>query len=137
MNQFNFCGRLTDDPKVTYSSKNNLCAASFCVAVERDYKREGETTADFFKCVAFGKIAEGAQKYLVKGTKIIATGAVQNNNYEKDGVKHYGTQVILTRWEFSEGKKFNPSDEPTAKKKAAEDDFVKVPENFDFDMPFA
>lgn len=144
MNLFTFCGRLTGDPEIRYSTGAKQTAiASMTVAINRDYKREGEPDADFFKCVCFGKSAESVEKYLSKGVKIIGTGSMQNSNYEKDGVKHYGVQIMLNKWEFAESKKSaaeagESEAAPTQTARPASDDgFMKVSPNFDIDMPFA
>ena len=143
MNNFIFSGRLVGDPEVRYSSgAKSTAIASFSVAVERDFKRDGEPTADFIKCVCFGKSAEAVEKYLTKGVKIIGSGSLQNNNYEKDGVKHYSIQVMLNKWEFAESKKAAAesaeTEEQTPKaEKPSQDEFMPIPKNLDIDMPFA
>lgn len=140
LNIFAFCGRLTADPEIRYSTgAKQTCIATINVAVQRDYKREGDADADFFKCVCFGKIAESADKYLTKGMKIIGTGSLQNSNYEKDGVKHYGMQIVLNKWEFAESKKAAAENETEAPEssKSSDDGFMEIPKNLDIDMPFA
>lgn len=139
MNNIIFSGRLTADPEIRYSTgAKQTCIATINVAVDRDFKREGEANADFFKCICFGKAAENIEKYLTKGTKIIGQGSLQNNNYEKDGVKHYGMQIVLSKWEFAESKKAAAEYEaPGDLPKPSNDGFMEVPKNFDIDMPFA
>ena len=138
LNNFCFSGRLTADPEVRYSSGAKQTAiASMTVAVNRDFKRDGDPDADFIKCVAFGKTAESIEKYLTKGTKVICVGSVQNNNYEKDGVKHYGFQVVLNRWEFAESRKSAAESGETETKPEKGDGFMNIPSNLDIDMPFA
>lgn len=138
LNIFAFCGRLTADPEIRYSTgAKSTCVATINVAVQRDYKRDGDPDADFFKCVCFGKIAEGAEKHLTKGTKIIGTGSLQNSNYEKDGVKHYGMQIVLNKWEFAESKKAASEPGETTEPTSKNDGFMEIPKNLDIDMPFA
>ena len=104
MNKFTITGRLTADPEIRNTAEGKV-VARFNFAVSRRFKKEGEPDADFFTCVAFGKIAETFQKCNVsKGTKLLIEAEVRNNNYEKDGVKHYGTQVIVNSFEFCESK---------------------------------
>lgn len=144
LNQFTFVGRTTGDPEVRYSQGSKSTAiASFNIAVNRDFKKDGEPDADFFNCVAFGKTAEAIEKYVTKGAKLICVGKVQNNNYEKDGVKHYGFKVVIDKWEFAESKKAaaesqeqGPTSEQTPAKSSG-DDFMPIPSNFDMEMPFA
>ena len=89
------------------------------------------------KCVCFGKSAEAVEKYLSKGVKIIGVGSLQNNNYEKDGVKHYGMQILLSKWEFAESKKAASESGEQTTEKPSGDDFMPIPKNLDIDMPFA
>ena len=106
MNQFIFSARLTADPEIRYSSgAKKTCVATFNVAIPRKFKQEGQPDADFFQCVAFGKTAENIEKYIVKGSKIFIQGEVQNNNYESNGQKHYGTKIVVNSFEFAESKK--------------------------------
>lgn len=130
MNMIALMGRLVGDPDSRYTQTTNSCIADFSLAVNRKYKREGSPDADFFRCTAFGKTAEGIEKYLKKGTKVIITGSIQNDNYEKDGVKHYQMKVIVDSWEFAESKK--AAGEEIQEGEAG---FMPIP-NIDDDMPF-
>lgn len=125
MNKVIFTGRLTADPELRQSGDTTI--TRFNLAVDRRGKRD---EADFFSCTAFNKLAEFAKNYLVKGTKILLEGRIQNNNYtDRDGKKVYGFQVIADSIEFAGAKT-----ERTAEKV---DDFVKVPDNVDDEeLPF-
>ena len=58
MNKVILMGRLTRDPEVRYSQGENATAvARYTLAVDRRFKRDGEATADFINCVAFGRAA--------------------------------------------------------------------------------
>ena len=83
MNKIILMGRLTRDPEIRYSAgESQIAVARFSLAVDRRFKRSGdEVTSDFFNCCAFGKLAEFAEKYLRKGTKILLSGRLQNNNF--------------------------------------------------------
>ena len=96
-------GRLCYEPelKKTQSGKS---VASIRIAVERDIKREGEPTADFFSVAAFDKTAEFICKYFHKGDAIIITGAVQNDDYtDKEGNKRYAVKIIARNASFAGG----------------------------------
>ena len=116
MNKIILLGRLTRDPEVRYSQGEKTTAiASFSVAVNRKFKREGEPEADFFNCTAFGKQAEFVEKYLKKGTKVLLTGRVQNDNYtNKEGQKVYSVRIMIEEIEFAESKgSAEPGTQPT------------------------
>ena len=108
MNKVILMGRLTRDPEVRYSQGDNAMAiARYTLAVDRRFNRNNndENSADFIGCVAFGKSAEFAERYLHKGTKIVATGRIQTGSYvNKDGVKVYTTDVVVEDQEFAESK---------------------------------
>lgn len=106
MNKVVLMGRLTRDPDVRYSQGDNpLCVARYTLAVDRRYKRDGEQTADFISCIAFGKAGEHAEKYYHKGIKIIVEGRIQTGSYtNKEGQKVYTTDVVVENQEFAESK---------------------------------
>ena len=73
MNKVILMGRLTRDPEVRYSQGTSQTAIGrFSIAVDRRFKREGQPEADFFNCTAFGRTGEFVEKYLHKGTKVVA-----------------------------------------------------------------
>ena len=105
MNKVIFMGRLTRDPEMRQGGATGTMVARFGIAVDRRFKREGQPEADFFNCVAFGKLAEFVEKYLHKGTKIVLDGEVQNDNYtNKEGRMVYGYQIVANSIEFAESK---------------------------------
>lgn len=117
MNKVILMGRLTRAPEVRYSSGDNQKAvARYTLAVDRRYKRqEDEQTADFINCVAFGKGAEFAEKYLRQGTKIVVEGRIQTGSYtNKDGQNVYTTDVIVESHEFAESKSSSQQDGSSA-----------------------
>lgn len=124
MNKWIAMGRPTKDPEVRYT-KDYKAIATINLAVDRRFKREGQPEADFFKCTGFGKTAEFIEKYIRKGTKVVVEGTVQNDNYEKDGVKHYGTNIIIEGIEFAESKKAQGEN---TQPEAPGDDFMDIPE---------
>lgn len=137
MNSLIFMGRLTAEPEVRYTTgENATCIANFNLAVDKKYKRKNDPdapTADFFRITAMGKLGEFAEKYLHKGTKIVMSGRVENNNYvNKDGVKVYGFQFIAESIEFAESKKAAEANGVNT----ANADFMKTDESINGDLPF-
>lgn len=106
MNKTILMGRLTRDPEVRYTQGDNASAvARFSLAVDRRFKKDGEQTADFINCVAFGKTGEFIEKYGHKGTKFVVEGRIQTGSYtNKDGQKVYTTDVVVEQVEFAESK---------------------------------
>lgn len=108
MNKVILIGRLTSDPELRHTQSGKT-VASYRLAVDRQNKQEGQPEADFLNCVTWSKNADFASKYLKKGTKIAIEGRIQTGSYEKDGVKHYTTDIIVERHEFCESKKAESS----------------------------
>ncbi len=144
MNKVILMGRLTRDPDVRYSQGESATAvARFTLAVDRRFKREGDATADFIGCVAFGRQAEFAEKYLRQGTKIALSGRIQTGSYtNREGQKVYTTDVIAEDLEFAESKAASserggdfpqPSPEPS---EAEGDGFMNIPDGIDEELPF-
>ena len=136
MNKVILMGRLTRDPEVRYSAGNNsMAVARYTLAVDRRFRRDGENNADFIGCVAFGKSAEFAEKYLHQGTKLLVTGRIRTGSYtNKDGQKVYTTDVIVDEQEFAEKKQF-PGDGSTLPEPAG---FMNIPDGIeDEGLPFS
>ena len=106
MNKVILMGRLTRDPDVRYSQGEQSSAiARFSLAVDRRFKRDGDQTADFISCVAFGKTGEFIERYCHQGTKLVVEGRIQTGSYtNKDGNRVYTTDVVAENVEFAESK---------------------------------
>ncbi|MDO4961435.1 MAG: single-stranded DNA-binding protein [Eubacteriales bacterium] len=107
MNKVILMGRLTRDPDMRYTQgENSMAVARYTLAVDRRRSNaDGQREADFISCVAFGRQAEFAGRYLHQGTKIAATGRIQTGSYtNKDGQKVYTTDVVIEEQEFAESK---------------------------------
>ncbi len=138
MNKVILMGRLCADPEVRYAQNQNQTAvARYRLAVDRRFKREGEQTADFIGCVAFGKAAEFAEKYLRQGTKIAITGRIQTGSYtNRDGQKIYTTDVVVEEQEFAESKSARAGNGGAAPQAADPDGFMSLPDGIDEELPF-
>ena len=132
MNKVIEIGRLTKDPEIRYSQgSNTTCVARYTLAVDRKFKQEGQPTADFINCIAFGKLGEFAEKYLHKGVKIAVTGRIQTGSYKnKDGNTVYTTDVVVEEQEFCESKSSNQS-QGNDRQQTSSDDFMSIPEGLD------
>lgn len=134
MNKVILLGRLTKNPDVKYTqSENMLAIARYTLAVDRRFKKEGQPSADFINCVAFGKSAEFAEKYMTKGRLFGVIGRIQTRNYENDKKeKVYVTEVVVEEQYFADSKKEDKKDLSELLK---EDD-DKLKELDDIDLPF-
>ena len=103
MNSVVLSGNIGSDPEIVVSQSGTK-VARFSLAVRRRFAKNGETDTDWFRLTSFKNQADFAERYLKKGSSVIIQGEVQNNDYEKDGVKHYSVAIIVNNIEFS-GKK--------------------------------
>ena len=151
MNKVILMGRLTRDPDVRYSAgENSTAVARYTLAVDRRFHRDGDATADFIGCVAFGRQAEFAEKYLRQGTKIAITGRIQTGSYtNREGQKVYTTDVIVEEQEFAESKNAggnnggysapqhnNPAPSANTSDLGSADGFMNIPDGIDEELPF-
>jgi len=99
MNSLIIIGNITRTPESRTVGENTVC--NFDVAVNRDYKRDGQPDADFFRVAAWGKTGENCQKYLDKGKKVAVTGEVSCRAYEgRDGTHKAQMEVHANKVEF-------------------------------------
>ena len=162
MNKVILMGRLTRDPDIRYSQGANPTAiARYTLAVDRRFRRNNDDqTADFISCVAFGRSAEFAEKYLHQGTKIAVTGRIQTGSYtNRDGQKVYTTDVIVEDQEFAEsrnasqangsyggnnnygggysgGNSYGSSQNTSQSSGGSMDGFMNIPDGIDEELPF-
>ena len=152
MNKVILMGRLTRDPDVRYSAgESGTSVARYTLAVDRRFnKRDGEATADFISCVAFGRSAEFAEKYFHQGLKVVVTGRIQTGSYtNREGQKVYTTEVVVEDQEFAESKASSdsyaaahprteaaPAPSMPSPSAASADGFMNIPDGIDEELPF-
>lgn len=104
MNKTILLGRLTKNPEIKFSQTNNVKVATFSLAVNRKYVKQGEERqADFFNIVAYSKLADFVEKFLKHGIQVCVNGRLQTRNYEdKNGIKRYVTEVIAEEIDFAD-----------------------------------
>ena len=120
-------GRLTKDIELKYSQSGTAFMSN---SIARDRKFAKEKTTDFFNIKAFGKTAEAMEKFLHKGSKVFVEGELQAEEYtDKQGVKKQTTSIVVSSWEFAEGKG-ETKEEP-------KNDFLNIPDSLIEQLPFS
>lgn len=146
MNKVIMVGRLARDPEVRYTGDgNSMAVCRYTLAVDRKFKKDGEPTADFISCVAFGKTAEFAERYFAKGLRVAVSGRIQTGSYtNRDGQKVYTTDVAVeeheiaqSRSESSEQQDSNRQPERSPFGESKDDGFMKLPDGIDEELPFS
>lgn len=136
MNKVLLIGRLTRDPEIRYTQQNNTAIARYTLAVDRMVKNS-EQSADFIRCVCFGKTAEFAEKYFYKGIKIAITGRIQTGSYtDQERKTVYTTDIVVENQEFCESRSASsaaPSAQPSPSHASQ---FMDIPDGIDEELPF-
>lgn len=141
MNNVALTGRFTRDPEIKYA-ESGTSIARFTLAVDRRFKQDDGPTADFIRCIAFGKTAEFIEKYFTKGMKIELSGRIQTGSYtNKDGITVYTTDVVADQVGFAESKAASGQTSGGARSEVghdlAADGFMSIPDGInDEELPF-
>jgi single-strand DNA-binding protein len=108
-NSVRLIGRLTKDVELKMTTGTGIAVASFTLAVDRNFVKEGGTReADFIPVVCWRKLAETASNFLHKGSLIAVEGAIQVRKYQaQDGTNRYATEVIADGFKFLDKKDGN------------------------------
>jgi len=88
-------GRLVRDPELkALPSGTPIC--NFSLATNHVYTKDGERkeSVEYHNVVLFGKQADNTARFLKKGSEALVEGRLQTRSWEKDGVKHYRTEII-------------------------------------------
>jgi len=139
LNRYECIGRLGKDPVSKYLPSGEAIVG-FSVAVGKTWKdknsgdkKESTTWVNF---VAFGKLGEICAKYLVKGSQVYCSGELRSRTWEKDGIKHYATDIALSSMQML-SKSDRPAEQTTQTRQsppaqAKPDAF----DDFDENLPF-
>lgn len=93
-NQVLLIGNAATEPEY-HESGNGKTLLTFAVAVERNWtgKENEPKMVDFHKIVAWGKLGDLCKSLVQKGARIFISGQIFNHTFEKDGTKHYITEI--------------------------------------------
>ena len=106
-------GRMTRDPELRHTQAGKA-VTSFSLAVERDFKSNGEKGTDFIDVVAWGQTAEFVCSYLGKGRMIGVTGRLQVREWQdRDGNRRRSAEVQADRVYFLDSKRDNGYEAPS------------------------
>lgn len=98
LNKVVMVGRLAQDPELK-KTPNGKSVVSTSLAVQRDYKENGEKKADFFPIVVWGKSADNFHSWLKKGQLISVSGRLQRRDYEnQQGQRVYVTEIVVEQF---------------------------------------
>src|SRR5882672_457168 len=102
VNKVILIGNLGADPELKYTpSSRALC--NLRIATTEVYKDKGgqrQERTEWHRVTVWGDQAENCSKYLSKGRSVYIEGRLQTRSYDKDGQKHYATDVVADRVVF-------------------------------------
>ena len=102
VNKVILIGNLGADPELKYTPSNrplcNLRIATTEVFKDKSGQRQEKT--EWHRVTVWGDQAENCNKYLAKGRSVYIEGRLQTRSYDKDGQKHYATDIVADRVVF-------------------------------------
>jgi single-strand DNA-binding protein len=126
VNKIILIGRLTRDPELRTTSTSGIPVATFSLAVDRPFAKDGQQEVDFIDCVAWRGLGETVAKFMTKGRLVAVAGRLQIRAYEtQDGQKRRAAEVVADEVRFLDGKK-DGGTQPNAP------DSVALPEELPF-----
>lgn len=140
VNKVILVGNVGRDPEVRHLDKG-VAVARFSLATTENYtSKTGEkvSNTEWHNIVLWRGLAEVAEKYVKKGSQLYIEGRLRTNTYEKDGVKHYATEINADTMQLlgkREGQAENGSQPMPAEsvQSVSEPDFSQPEED---DLPF-
>lgn len=124
MNNVILIGRLTRDPELRYIPGTGTPVATFSIAIDREFSKEGKKETDFINIEVWNKAAENCANYTSKGSLVCIRGSIRVESWDKDGERRIATKVRAERVQFLDTKNkkeqnnqsqpnFEPSFEPS------------------------
>jgi single-strand DNA-binding protein len=124
MNSVHLIGNLTRDPELrSLPSGTAVCKMRLAVNTRRKDGEQWVDKANYFDVTAFAGRAENAAQYLSKGSRVGVTGRLESREWESDGQKRYGVEIISDQLDFLTPKSdgADPSSEPVPAGVSAEE----------------
>ncbi|TNF34836.1 MAG: single-stranded DNA-binding protein [Gammaproteobacteria bacterium] len=103
VNKVIIVGNLGADPEQR-SLPNGNAVTNIRVATSETWRDKNsgdkQERTEWHSIVFFGKLAEIAGQYLTKGSKVYIEGALRTRQWEKEGQKHYTTEIIASEMQM-------------------------------------
>lgn len=112
LNHITIMGRICNEIELRRTG-SGVAVTSFTLAVDRDFKKDGEKETDFIECVAWKNTAEFVDKFFSKGKMAVVSGRLQIRSWtDKDGNKRKTAEVVADNVYFGEAKTTASADGP-------------------------
>jgi single-strand DNA-binding protein len=109
LNKVMLIGRLGGEPESRLAGSTTV--ANFTIATSEKFKNqqgEQQERTEWHRIVAWGRLAEICKEYLHKGSQVYVEGKLQTRNWEKEGVKQYTTEIVISEMQMLDGKPSGP-----------------------------
>ena len=105
VNKVMLIGNLGNDPDVKYTQSGVAITTLSLATTSMRKDRDGEPVekTEWHRVKAFGKLGEICGEHLTKGRQVYIEGRIEYGSYEKDGVKHYTTDIIAEQMQMLGG----------------------------------
>lgn len=129
-------GNLGQDPETKYLPSGDA-VTNVTVATSEQWKdKDGgkQERTEWHRVVFFKRLAEVAAQYLKKGSKVYIEGKLQTRQWEKEGQKHYSTEIVANQMQMLDSKNF--SDQGQNENQGGSVSNQGKDEDLDSDLPF-
>jgi len=139
VNKVILVGNVGKDPETRHLDKG-VAVSNFPLATSENYiAKTGEkvSTTEWHNIVAWRGLAEVVEKYVKKGSRLYVEGRIKTRSYDKDGVKHYMTEIFADNIELldrREGQQDTPQNGRAEQMQAVSEPDLNQPE--EDDLPF-
>ena len=133
VNKVILVGSVGKDPESKVMPNGNA-VVNFSLATSESWKDKSgqqQESVEWSRCVCFGKLADIIAQYVKKGSKLYLEGSLKTRSWEKDGVKQYATEIVISEMQMLDGKPAESS-QPSQGRAAQSAPFA----DFDDDLPF-
>lgn len=113
VNKVILLGRLGGDPESRQAGSTTV--ANFTIATSEKFKnQQGELQekTEWHRIVAWGRLAEVCAQYLHKGSQVYVEGKLQTRSWEKEGVKQYTTEIVISEMQMLDSKAGGQDEQP-------------------------
>lgn len=140
INLCQFMGNLGADPELK-TLPDGRAVVNFSLACGEKWKDkttgEIKEKTEWIRVVMFGKRAEVVNEHFKKGSQIYVTGKMRTRDYEKDGVKHWATEIVADEFQFCGNRPAGSGGEAKAQQQAqAYEGMPEYGDSFNDDIPF-
>jgi single-strand DNA-binding protein len=110
INKVILVGNLGNDPETRYLPDGNA-VTNISIATSESWKDKNtgqqNDRTEWHRVVFFRRLAEIAGEYLKKGSKVYIEGQLRTRQYEKEGQKHYSTEIVANEMQMLDSRSDN------------------------------